>query len=226
MTSESKENTRGTVFIVDDDDFFRRSIARLLSLAGFQVHEFASAGDFLVKYSSRSLGCLLLDIRMPGPDGLELFEHLHREAGGLPVVFLTGHAQVPVAVDTMKKGAFDFLTKPVEKDQLIQVVEAAVQAGERNREKEGHLAVLKARFATLTPTEKKILHLVVEGLPNKAIAEEIGNAERTVKLHRSNLSQKLGAQCVADLVRIYYEGAFGVDDEAGTSQQKTTVFSS
>ena len=216
MTCLAEENSRGTVYIVDDDEFFRRSIARLLKMAGFQVHEFASAGDFLVKCSSRSCGCLLLDIRMPGPDGLELFEHLRREAGGLPVVFLTGHGQVPVAVNTIKRGAFDFLTKPVEKDQLIQVVQAAVHKGELRKQKEGRSAELKARFETLTLTEKKILNLVVEGLPNKAIADEIGNAERTVKLHRSNLSQKLGAQCVADLVRFYYEGGFGVDDALST----------
>ncbi|MGZ0657226.1 response regulator transcription factor [Coraliomargarita sp. W4R53] len=206
---------------MDDDEFFRRSIARLLKMAGFEIHEFASAGDFLVKCSSRSSGCLLLDIRMPGPDGLELFEHLHREGGGLPVVFLTGHGQVSMAVDTIKRGAFDFLTKPVEKDQLIQVVEAAVHEGELRKQKEGRLAELKMRFETLTLTEKKILNLVVEGLPNKAIADQMGNAERTVKLHRSNLSQKLGAQCVADLVRFYYEGEFGVDDTVSMTPSQT-----
>ncbi|MDQ8193925.1 response regulator [Coraliomargarita sp. SDUM461004] len=215
MINYVKENSRGTVFIVDDDEFFRRSISRLLKLASFEVYDFASAGDFLVKFSSHSSGCILLDIRMPGPDGLELFEHLQREGGGVPVVFLTGHAQVPVVVDTIKRGAFDFLTKPVEKDQLIKVVEAAIQKGELSRQKQGHAAELRARFKMLTQTEKKILHMVVAGLPNKAIADRIGNAERTVKLHRSNLSQKLGAQCVADLVRFYYEGDFGMDVSAG-----------
>lgn len=195
----------GTVFLVDDDESFRKSITRLLRLSGFEVRDYASAGEFLVHYSRAEEGCLLLDISMPGPDGMELFEYLRREDTHLPVVFLTGHGDVPTAVRAIQQGAFDFLTKPVEKKQLLEVVGKALKQSETSREEEKHRAELKFRFQQLTPTEKTILKLVVDGLPNKAIADQMGNAERTVKLHRSNLSQKLGANCTADLVRFHFE---------------------
>jgi len=193
------------IHLVDDDESFRKSIARLLRLSDFEVREFASVGEFLVQFSSGQAGCVLLDIRMPGPDGMELFEHLRREKSGLPVIFLTGHGDVPTAVSAIQRGAFDFLTKPIEKKRLLEAVGKALTQSESSRVDDQRRAELRQRFERLTPTERKILKLVIEGLPNKAIANQIGNAERTVKLHRSNLSQKIGANCTADLVRFYFE---------------------
>lgn len=193
------------IYLVDDDESFRKSIARLLRLSDYEVREFASAGEFLVQFSQGAEGCILLDIRMPDPDGMELFEHLQREGSGLPVVFLTGHGDVPTAVRAIQQGAFDFLTKPVEKKRLLEVVGRALTHLESTRDGAKRKAELRERFEQLTPTERVVLKLVVDGLPNKAIADEIGNAERTVKLHRSNLSQKIGASCTADLVRFYCE---------------------
>jgi FixJ family two-component response regulator len=200
-----KDYPRGPVYLVDDDESFRRSTSRLLSLSGFTVRDFSSVGDFMMGFSRDSIGCLLLDLRMPGPNGMELLEHLSREAVGPPVVFLTGHGDVTTAVSAMRTGAFDFLTKPIEKSRLLDVVQRALLRSQENCTVAERRRNLRERFQTLTPTEKDVYRLVVEGLPNKAIAEHIGNAERTVKLHRSNLSRKLGAQCVADLVRFHYE---------------------
>ncbi len=205
MTATATDSPLGPVYLVDDDESFRRSISRLLSLSGFTVRDFASVGEFMMGFSRSSIGCLLLDLRMPGPDGMELLEHLGREGEGPPVVFLTGHGDVTTAVSAMRTGAFDFLTKPVEKQRLLDVVQRALVQSQNNLAAAEKRRDLRERFQTLTPTEKDVYRLVVEGLPNKAIAERIGNAERTVKLHRSNLSRKLGAQCVADLVRFHYE---------------------
>ena len=196
---------RDPVFLVDDDESFRKSTARLLRLSGFTIVEFATAGEFLIAFSHDMKGCLVLDICMPGPDGMELLHHLKRRDVCLPVIFLTGHGDVPTAVEAMRRGAFDFLTKPVEKESLIEAVEKALSQNSDDRVEASDAGRLKERFQTLTPSEKDVYRMVVDGLPNKAIAGEMGNAERTVKLHRSNLSRKMGAQCVADLVRFYCE---------------------
>ncbi len=205
MNSQTKEISEAVVYLVDDDESFRKSTSRLLRLSQFPVRDFPSVGEFLLNFPRGSRGCLILDIRMPGPNGMELFKKLRVEEPHLPIVFLTGHGDVSIAVGAMRRGAFDFLTKPVEKKRLLEIVSNALQHEEDTRKANSDRVGLRERFETLTATEKRVFHLVVEGLPNKAIASEIGNAERTVKLHRSNLSRKLGAQCVADLVRFYYE---------------------
>lgn len=207
MSIKENNSTVRTIYLVDDDESFRKSIARLLRLSEFEVHDYASAGEFLVQYSRSAKGCILLDICMPGPDGMELFAHLQREKVGLPVVFLTGHGDVSTAVSAIQKGAFDFLTKPVEKNRLLEVVGKALAYSESSLDDAKRRADLQERYQELTPIEKMVLKLVVEGYPNKAIADRLGNAERTVKLHRSSLSKKLGASCTADLVRFHFEAA-------------------
>ena len=197
------------VFLVDDDNSFRQSTARLLRMSGFEVRDFASVGEFFIGFSSKAKGCLLLDIQMPGPDGMELLDHLRKEKIGLPVVFLTGHGDIPTAVDAVRRGALDLLTKPVEKRKLIEAIRKALGEGREKRVIHEDSEKLRESFRSLTVTEKEIYRMVVEGLPNKAIAAKLGNAERTVKLHRSNLSRKMGAQCVADLVRFYFEADLG-----------------
>lgn len=205
MNSNPDNKPDETVFLVDDDESFRMSTARLLRVSGFHVREFSCVGDFLMGFSRESKGCLLLDIRMPGPDGMELLDHLQKEKMGPPVIFLTGHGDIPTAVSAMRRGAFDLLSKPVEKDRLLEAVRNALGHEVEKRQNQDRSNALKQKFQTLTQTEKEIYRMVVEGLPNKAIAAHFGNAERTVKLHRSNLSRKMGAQCVADLVRFHFE---------------------
>jgi len=208
MKPERSEND-AIVYLVDDDSSFRKSTARLLDYSGYRVRDFGSVGEFLVGFDKYSSGCLILDIAMPDTDGLELFDYLRKEGVGLPVVFLSGHGTISTAVETVKDGAFDFLTKPVEKDRLLEVIVKALDFDAKNVGRNMRRRELRASYASLTPMEKKILQLIVEGAPNKAIAEELGNAERTVKLHRANLSTKVGASCTADLVRFYFEAELG-----------------
>lgn len=205
VTKAAPRKEQPTVFIVDDDDAFRRSLSRLLGLADFAVESFSSVGDYLMAARKERCGCLLLDMRMPGPDGMELLEHFGREKTGPPVILLTGHGDVPTAVEAMRKGAFDFLTKPVEKNTVVEAIRKAVHFNEQKEDSDRRIRALRERFSLLTPKEKEIFRMVVDGLPNKAIADRAGCAERTVKLHRAHLSRKLGAGCLAELIRFHFE---------------------
>jgi FixJ family two-component response regulator len=189
------------IHLVDDDEALRTALSRLLRAAGYEVRVYASAVDFLIARNTGMRGCLLLDVRMPGgPTGLELHQALIRQGETLPVIFLTGHGDIPMSVQAVKNGAFDFLTKPVSGDDLLKAVasallteETAQEAGRRRRE-------LLRREATLTPTEREVFRRVVAGQPNKMIATEIGCAERTVKAHRSQVMHKMAAGSLPDLV--------------------------
>lgn len=189
------------VHLVDDDEALRTALSRLLRAAGHEVRVYASAAEFLMARDGTMRGCLLLDVRMPGgPTGLELHQALVRQGETLPVVFLTGHGDIPMSVQAVKNGAFDFLTKPVRREDLLKTVTSALeaeqtswQAGERCRD-------LLRREATLTPTEREVFRRVVAGQPNKMIAAELGCAERTVKAHRSQVMHKMAAASLAELV--------------------------
>jgi len=189
------------VHLVDDDEALRTALSRLLRAAGHEVRVYASAAEFLMARNAAMRGCLLLDVRMPGgPTGLELHQALVRQGETLPVVFLTGHGDIPMSVQAVKNGAFDFLTKPVRREDLLKTVTAALeaeqtswQAGERRRD-------LLRREATLTPTEREVFRRVVAGQPNKMIAAELGCAERTVKAHRSQVMHKMAAASLPELV--------------------------
>jgi RNA polymerase sigma factor (sigma-70 family) len=188
------------VHVVDDDDSFRTALARLLRSAGYAVKAYRSAGDFLLDRPGDGPGCLILDLRMPGPSGLELQEALAREELALPVVFLTGHAEVRESVRAMRHGAVDFLTKPVQRKELLAAVDEALarqsaQAGAATRRRE-----VAGRFATLTPREREVLDLVVAGRMNKQIAAALGRSERTVKAHRARIMEKMQVDSVAELV--------------------------
>jgi len=191
------------VHLVDDDQALRTALSRLLRAAGHEVRVYASAAEFLMARNGPMRGCLLLDVRMPGgPTGLDLHQALVRQGETLPVVFLTGHGDIPMSVRAVKNGAFDFLTKPVGRDDLLKTVTAALaadkalwQAGELRRE-------LLRRESLLTPAERKVFHLVIAGDPNKMIAAELGCAERTVKAHRAQVMQKMGAASLPELVSI------------------------
>ena len=187
-----------TVFVIDDDASVRKALARLLQTAGYRVEAFASAAEYQRRAPFAGLGCLVLDVRMPDMDGLQLQEALARGAGRLPVVFLTGHGDIPTSVKAMKRGAVDFLTKPVDERDLFQAIESAM-AGQRET------LVRRARFASLTPRECEVLAGIIAGRLNKEIAAKLGIAEKTVKVHRGRVMAKAGVLSVAELTRLCQE---------------------
>jgi FixJ family two-component response regulator len=192
-----------TVHVVDDDAGLRKALGRILEAAGYRVRTYASAGDFLL--AERCQGgpaCLVLDVQMPGPSGLDLQTALARQAAPLPVVFLTGHGDIPMTVRALKAGAVDFLTKPVEGKALLAAVDAALAQDASGRTEREERRALQARYEALSPREREVFALVVTGRLNKQIAGEIGAAERTVKAHRARVMEKMQAGSVADLVRM------------------------
>jgi len=190
------------IHVVDDDESMRTALLRLLDAAGYEARGYASTGAFLLALQPERPGCLLLDLQMPGPSGLELHEALQRDGIALPVVFLTGHGDVQSSVRAMKAGAVDFLTKPVERQTLLEALRRALERGELQRAARDELDQLRALFAGLTPREREVFDLVVAGRLNKQIADELGIAERTVKLQRAHLMAKLGAESAAELGRL------------------------
>jgi FixJ family two-component response regulator len=189
------------VHLVDDDEALRTALSRLLRAAGHEVRVYASAAEFLMERNTGMRGCLLLDVRMPGgPTGLELHQALVRQGETLPVIFLTGHGDIPMSVQAVKSGAFDFLTKPVSGDDLLKAVASALSKEEMARLAGGRRRELLRRETTLTPTEREVFRRVVAGQPNKMIAVELGCAERTVKAHRSQVMHKMAAGSLPELV--------------------------
>ena len=193
----------GCVHLVDDDESLRTAVERLLRAAGHKVRGYGSVADFLLACESRLDGCLLLDVRMPGgPSGLELHQALLRRGETLPVIFLTGHGDIPMGVRAIKDGAFDFLTKPVKSEDLLRAVEQAMRSSRELQASRAALQRIKNRYDSLTPTEKLVCAKVVAGWPNKQIADDLGCSERTVKAHRSQVMLKMEASSLPDLVRL------------------------
>jgi len=190
------------IHIVDDDESVRSAMTRLLVAAGYGVRTYASAGEFLLAPPLDGPGCLLLDLAMPGPSGLELQEALGRHGVRLPVIFLTGHGDLAAGVRAMKAGAVDFLTKPVERQALLDAIGHALEVDAVQRASRSADSELRARFAQLTPREREVLELVVAGLLNKQIADQLGIGERTVQSQRAQVMAKLGAANAAELGRI------------------------
>lgn len=189
------------VFVVDDEQPVLTAISRLLRAAGLSVRTFPSAGAFLDSCGPDPAGCLLLDMAMPGFDGLALQKQLKSQAIALPVVFLTARADVPMAVQAMKEGAIDLVTKPPPKEVLLKAVRAALQRDAERRLTTAAQAEDNRRLASLTPREREVLDHIVRGQLNKQIAADLGTTERTVKFHRAAIMEKLEAQSVADLMR-------------------------
>ncbi len=189
------------IFVLDDDRSFLVAVSRLLRAAGYAVETFSSGADLLARLSEGAEGCVLADLKMPGMDGLEFQEALSRTACPLPVVFLSGHGDVPATVRALKHGAEDFLTKRAPKEDLLSAVERAITRGSREREERSRHLESRARFDRLTPREKEVLAHVLQGRLNKQIAWELSIGERTVKLHRTNITAKLGIDSVAGLTR-------------------------
>jgi FixJ family two-component response regulator len=191
-----------TVYVVDDEPDMLKALERLLGAAGFSVRTFASPEQFLAQHDDTAPGCIVLDLALPGLSGLELQQALQTMGSALPIVFLTGRGDIAASVRAMKLGAADFLTKPVDADELIAAVAGAL---ERNREHRAHRAEqhrVASRLATLTAREREVFELIAEGRLNKQIAAECGTVEKTIKFHRANLMRKLGVRTVADLVRL------------------------
>lgn len=193
---------RQVVHIVDDDDSLRTALSRVLQLAGYEVRGYASAGAFLLDRPDHMRGCLLLDIRMPGPTGLDLQDALARRGAILPIVFLTGNGDLPMCVQAMRGGAVDFLAKPAPSDVLLAAVQRAMQRGRQLDIDRDRQRVLQARYATLTQREREVMAGVVRGKLNKVIAAELGSAERTVKAHRARLMEKMHCDSLAQLVQV------------------------
>lgn len=187
------------IHVVDDDEPLRTALLRLLLASGFEARGYGSAGDFLMTPPPDRPGCVLLDVRMPGPSGLDLQAALRERNITLPVIFLTGHADVSSSVRAMKTGAVDFLTKPVERETLFDAVGRALGLDAAERAARAEAVRLRSRFATLTPREREVFELVVGGRLNKQIAGQLGIAERTVKADRAQVLAKLGVGSAAEL---------------------------
>jgi FixJ family two-component response regulator len=190
-----------TVFIIDDDPSARKGLSRLVRVAGLAVETFASAKAFLDRPPGDCHGCILLDVKMPEKDGLELQEELVRADCPLPIVFISGHADVPIAARAMKKGATDFLTKPVDRDELLDAIDHSLAKDRENRKNLALWKEARRQVATLSPREYEVMTFVIAGLLNKQIACAMGITEDTVKIHRGRVMKKMNVVSVPDLVR-------------------------
>ncbi len=197
-------NSEPMIFVVDDDAAMRHSLTWLVESAGLRVQAFASAEDFLARVDPLRvrLGCLLLDVRMPGMSGLELQAYLARDEVGLPVILITGHGDVPMAVQAMRAGAFDFIEKPFDDEALLRSIQRALELQTRDRVRHIQRLEIQGRLATLTPREYEVMEQVVAGHPNKEIAAALGVSTKTVEAHRAKVMDKMNARSLAELVRM------------------------
>jgi RNA polymerase sigma factor (sigma-70 family) len=189
------------VYVVDDDPSVRKGLERLLRSAGHDARTFASAVEFLDFSHPDAPGCLILDIKMPKLSGLELQDRLSEKGISFPIIFITGHGTVPSSVKAFRAGALDFLQKPFEESELLEAVSRGIEKHRRLREEKKELSALRASLDTLTPREREVFALVVSGMLNKQVAFDLGITEKTIKVHRARVMEKMGAQSLADLVR-------------------------
>lgn len=191
------------VYVVEDDLSVREALVSLVRSADLQVDAFASAGEFLAHVRPDLPCCLVLDVRLPGPSGLDLQSRLAQLQESIPIIFITGHGDIPMSVRAIKAGAVEFLTKPFRDQDLLAAIENALQRDRTRRRERAELEVLHTRFATLTPREREVMTLVVSGRLNKQSAAELGITETTVKVHRHHVMAKMDAASLADLVRMW-----------------------
>jgi FixJ family two-component response regulator len=190
------------VFVIDDDRMIREGLHSLIRSVGLRVETFASAQDFLAAKRPDVPACLVLDVRMPGVSGLDLQLKLSEVGIHIPIIFITGHGDIPMSVRAMKEGAYEFLTKPVRGQDLLDAIQKAITSDRERRKEREELNAVRERFNTLTPREKEVLNLVVAGLLNKQIADQLGMSELTVKTHRAHVMEKTNAESLAHLVRM------------------------
>jgi two-component system response regulator FixJ len=204
------------VFIVDDDEAVRNSLRLLVKSVGLTAAALVSAQEFLASYDPLQPGCLVLDVRMPGMSGLELQQQLNLRGAVIPVIFITGHGDVPMAVEAMQQGAFDFLQKPFRDQDLIDRIQRALEKDRVNRAELGKRSDLRARHEALTPREREVLALVMSGKANKVMAADLGLSQRTVEVHRARVMEKMGASSLAHLVRMVLD----LEESAGPGATK------
>jgi FixJ family two-component response regulator len=201
-----------TVFVVDDDSGVSKALSRLLRAKGYVVQSYTSPQQFLAQHDATTPGCAILDVAMPGLDGLKLQEAL---AGSYrPIVFLTGKGTIPISVRAMKAGAIDFLTKPVNAADLLQAIRRAQDTDAQAREDRAEKAAIRDRLEALTPREREVLSHVIAGRLNKQIASDLGTVEKTIKVHRGRMMEKLGVRTVADLVRLAEKGGVSAEPKS------------
>ena len=201
MNQDRKKAPAGIIHVLDDDASVRTALTRLLRAVGYDVRAHESAANYLLEAASDTPTCLVLDVRMPGLSGLEIQEALAKQGNTVPIVFLTGHGDIPMSVRAMRAGAVDFLTKPVRRDALLEAVRAAFARHAAGASERVQRSELKERYEALTEREREVFAGVVAGMLNKQIAVQLGIAERTVKAHRAQVMEKMRARSVADLVR-------------------------
>lgn len=200
--SDGPSSDEPTVYLVDDDPGVRRTAKELIESIGLRVHAFGSAREFLEAQRPEAPGCLVLDIRLPGLSGLDLQRELARTSSPLPIIFISGHADIPMTVQAMKAGAIEFLPKPFRDQQLLDAISQAIERDRLARNERREVAELRRRHDSLTPREREVMTFVVKGLLNKQVGAELGMSETTVKLHRGQVMQKMKADSLADLVRM------------------------
>lgn len=209
-----------TVFLVDDEPSVLRALCRLLRVAGHQVRAFPSSQEFLATHDLAAPGCVVLDLAMPDLNGLELQEALAASGSQRPIVFISGHGDISSSVQAMKAGAVDFLTKPVDEDDLLTAVRRAIEKDRQMREAWAELQAIGVRLATLTPREREVFQHVVAGRLNKQIAADLGTVEKTIKVHRSRMMEKMGVRSLADLVRMAERTEMGQVTSQATSHAR------
>ncbi|MBE2212373.1 MAG: response regulator transcription factor [Opitutaceae bacterium] len=205
MTQEHDASPQPVVHLLDDDASMLRALSRLLTAAGYTVRAYASASEFLARTDHETRGCVITDLRMPEVDGLQMQSSLARAANPLPVIFLTGHGDVPTSVHAMRAGAEDFLTKPVQRPALLAAVERALARDAADAAVRRRHADLRSRWLTLTPREREVLQHILTGQLNKQIAADLGTTERTIKAHRGSIMAKMRVRSPAELGRVAHE---------------------
>lgn len=204
-----KQQIEPEILIIDDDSSMRMSLQRLLRTMGYQTRAFACADDFLhADFAPGSVGCLVLDVKMPGMSGIDLQEELRKRGLEFPIVFITGHGTIPMSVRAMKHGAIDFLEKPFDENDLVRAISGAMEKCRETMALRLEINELQSRFDTLTPREQEVFFHVVAGMLNKQIASELGTSEKTIKVYRARVMEKMQAQSLAELVRM--AGKLGV----------------
>ena len=203
MSKPAEKDLQPTIYVVDDDDGMRRALDTLLSTVGYKTAVFSRPSEFLSQFKPDAHSCLVLDIRMPEMSGLEVQQQLNRRGSMLPVIFITGHGDVPMAVQAMKEGAFEFIQKPFRDQDLLDRINHALKQDADNRTNAARRSEVQHRLESLTPREKQVMNFIVEGSANKVIAIDLGLSERTVEIHRAKVMEKMGARSVAHLVKLH-----------------------